>query len=84
MLAGSRVIRKAYPEERVGVFAQRGDAVVVVEYRFAASGLQKLCATQRNGFFALWIFVYLDLRTLLLCTLHCALDRDTGSEHDRA
>ena len=32
---GARVVRKAYPEERVGVFAQHGDAVTVVEYRRA-------------------------------------------------
>lgn len=38
--AGARVIRKAYPEERVGVFAQRGDAVVVVEYRCVLTELK--------------------------------------------
>ena len=31
-LAGARVVKKAYPEERVGVFARRGDAITVVEY----------------------------------------------------
>lgn len=30
--AGARVVSKAYPEERVGVFARKGDAVTVVEY----------------------------------------------------
>ena len=30
---GARVVKKAYPEERVGVFAQQGEGVAVVEYR---------------------------------------------------
>lgn len=30
--AGARVVTKAYPQEKVGVFAQRGEAVEVVEY----------------------------------------------------
>ena len=30
--AGARVVTKAYPEEKVGVFAQRGEGVEVVEY----------------------------------------------------
>jgi UDP-N-acetylglucosamine pyrophosphorylase len=33
--AGAKVVEKAYPGERVGVFAQQGNAVMVVEYRRA-------------------------------------------------
>lgn len=32
MHAGARVVAKGYPEEKVGVFAERGGAVEVVEY----------------------------------------------------
>lgn len=32
-MPGARVVKKAYPEERVGVLAQQGNGVVVVEYR---------------------------------------------------
>ena len=33
------MLKKAYPEERVGVFAQHGNGVAVVEYRCVASTL---------------------------------------------
>ncbi len=32
MRAGARVVAKAYPEERVGVFARRDGRIEVVEY----------------------------------------------------
>ena len=36
--AGARVVAKAYPEEKVGVFAQRGGRLEVVEYSGAWVG----------------------------------------------
>ena len=45
------MVKKAYPEERVGVFAQQGDAITVVEYRCTVtySCLDAVCASCRHA-----------------------------------
>ena len=86
-LAGSKVIAKAYPEERVGVFAKENRALKVVEY----SELDpKLASAARPGNSELrWQEVYhwemfmadSNLSGLFTVIVTCACKSDKGNTH---